>query len=1034
MLPKKNLATAKSNSVDDDPSVHTDPDSRPGQSPTTSSAESSHRRRRSQSPSRSESHNHTPASCVSRNYISGENCARQRFILWAAVERNSSVHMAASERLRCPLLRCGERFEEHEEMLKHLTQCRHLSTGEYLCYECMRVERFNDKNCTGSIAQPTKRKRIISMAKSFFSNISSAKGWRDTPRPSNHNAQPCPPMSYSPNVDGGEPYNKAQVEQPVQQEESHQEMEPFARNQPELNGTEMLLELDSTPLPPTTELDTVNHNAPYPTATSSPQEPCVKAKAPSTPIPNFTLDPPSPPSFSTVRRSDGGSSGSNGSRRPSLALDTKIDRYRTKSYTKHLSPSASLPFGSHGISPITPWSTGSGSSPMWSPVFSQDAMLASPITPLSADTYPEAPQEHHMFSTEKDMERSTCPEDPYHYKRKSVPNFIGDKQLPSQLLSDPLMFSYDPKDGYSWIFSMDTEMSLGTSVNMMFTDPTAKTDIPSDFLGAQIPGLEIKALIERVWDSLGQQFSSSVSKLSRLQNNSLADNFRTQALGAVVSVGLTRLKSFVNHNYHTRQDPIEYLCFIHLINSISLVSHEDGLMTRSNKIYEQAMAYSERFGTIYRDDYCQIVRALWHQNPQESTSRGRIPYSASWSAGSKGKELDGQVSRMAIANPDPLVIMGQDFLDELESIVVKSDTQHPIEVLSSDVWASHLSSNQPHSSGDTPLTIASSYLVQELCRRYHDSDSLLGKLKAIGQNARTGYYPSIRKLELELIQTGKNYFSSYDFRGRYNLEVRSLCDEIYSQSGTRRRAEYHLLGISLTESLFRSASRLPQQPQGGHTEYPMIPYQYEEEFLRDLNKSLSWSYPMLPITQPPMHTSGITDFSPSLDLTGLHSMGSHTQQITGSPSHLPVRGDASETHSESYAVSPAPLSDALPEITTTPHSYRPTAPFKDQGEGSDTSCPSTLVSSGAKVEASERCEICGYRPKGDPQWFKGSMAKHKKMQHSTNPPIIYKCPFPGCNSEYKNRRDNLRQHQIEKNHFVGDEARRPLKRKRNHDT
>jgi len=85
------------------------------------------------------------------------------------------------------------------------------------------------------------------------------------------------------------------------------------------------------------------------------------------------------------------------------------------------------------------------------------------------------------------------------------------------------------------------------------------------------------------------------------------------------------------------------------------------------------------------------------------------------------------------------------------------------------------------------------------------------------------------------------------------------------------------------------------------------------------------------------------------------------------------------------------------------------------------------------VEANSCCDLCGYRPKGDPQWFKGSMAKHKKKMHSDEPPEIYKCPFPGCNSQYKRRPDNLRQHQIEKNHWApGEEMmpRRPGKRKK----
>jgi hypothetical protein len=46
------------------------------------------------------------------------------------------------------------------------------------------------------------------------------------------------------------------------------------------------------------------------------------------------------------------------------------------------------------------------------------------------------------------------------------------------------------------------------------------------------------------------------------------------------------------------------------------------------------------------------------------------------------------------------------------------------------------------------------------------------------------------------------------------------------------------------------------------------------------------------------------------------------------------------------------------------------------------------------------------------------MAKHMKLQHSQNPPAIYRCEYPGCTSQYKNRPDNLRQHMIEKGHFL----------------
>ncbi|KAI0447074.1 hypothetical protein F4803DRAFT_558997 [Xylaria telfairii] len=959
--------------------------------------------------------------------MSGEDCARQRFIVWAAVKRNRSVRMAASERLRCPLLRCGEHFDEHEEMLRHLTQCQHLATGEYVCYECMKVERFNDKKCRCCLGQPTptKRRRIINMAKHFFSNIGSAKVRRENPNPPTYNAQSYPPSYDSLVVDRPEQHVQAQVGETEQREDGNTNVEP-RQPQLELNGTE-LLELDSRPLQPTAELDAVNYDV-HPTTMLGPLASCTEgSEAPLSPVPSLISKPRQSPDFQNTLQADIGAL-SSGGRRPSLALNTQVDQYRTKPYTAYLSPSSSFRPTSHSISPITPWSASSKSSTIWTTTSGRETMLASPITPLSANAHLMAPQETSISSTEREIDALVCPEDPCHYTLGDLPELCGDNHLSSaipRLLSDPLMSPYDSHDSYSWLSSMNTESPFTTSVNMMFTDPNAKSTIPPDFLGSQIPGSETKALVEQVWDALGAHFSNSLLKLSKLQNNPLADSLREQTPRTVASNGLARFRRILNQGYTARPDPLECLCFIHLMYSISLVLHEDNLVALSNKLYEQAIAYTTLFDATCHNSYYQIVTTIWQQNSQEP--RGRFGDSTTRPAGNKGKEPDYQSNSMTIVSPDPLVITGQNFLDELENIMVNSNPQQLLEVLSSELWSLHFASNQPSLQVPAPLIAASGYIVQDLFRKYHDSEDFLQKLKEIGQNVRAGYYSTIRKLELELIQTGKNCFTPNGFLDQYILQVRALCDQVYAQSGNRSRVEYHLFGISLFDSLIRSVSREPQQSQEGHQGYPLIPYSYEDPFLQDLNKTFGWNYPMIHGTQQPVSTGGVPDFSSSLDLTTLHP---DAQLATNSPNPLPIRSDASETPSESYTVSPAPLSDAPPDIPVS-SSYRSTPPSQARAEGSEASGPSTLASSGQKVEANERCEICGYRPKGDPQWFKGSMAKHKKMQHSTNPPIIFKCPFPGCNSEYKNRRDNLRQHQIEKNHFVGDEAtQRPHKRKR----
>lgn len=132
-----------------------------------------------------------------------------------------------------------------------------------------------------------------------------------------------------------------------------------------------------------------------------------------------------------------------------------------------------------------------------------------------------------------------------------------------------------------------------------------------------------------------------------------------------------------------------------------------------------------------------------------------------------------------------------------------------------------------------------------------------------------------------------------------------------------------------------------------------------------------------------------------------------------------------------YKLSPGTNTAASSSTTKDTASPAHPSPHTRQGPDADAdlTTPQTGLSSPSprpeptteKVEASVCCEICGYRPCGSPKWFRGSMAKHKKTQHGEEL-LIYKCPFPGCASKYKNRPDNLRQHQIDKGHFVNGEG------------
>jgi hypothetical protein len=244
--------------------------------------------------------------------------------------------------------------------------------------------------------------------------------------------------------------------------------------------------------------------------------------------------------------------------------------------------------------------------------------------------------------------------------------------------------------------------------------------------------------------------------------------------------------------------------------------------------------------------------------------------------------------------------------------------------------------------------------------------------------------------------TGARYFDEFV------PTVRQLCDQIYEQHdlGTSRRDTYHELGISLVEGIVAALDKPRDDVIDTVSDL--------DEFIKKLNEEYG--------------------NATSTALTGLEF------DVTIDPASLCGLAESLTVPT----VIMTPPEATRPQTSVSQNNGLVSNP--ESGElcrvGDVGPLPSQSTQQGGetcKVEANAYCEVCGYRPKGDPQWFKGSMAKHKKLQHSSKPPRIYKCPFPGCSSQYKNRPDNLRQHQIEKNHWVaGDEktVRRPSKRKK----
>lgn len=259
-------------------------------------------------------------------------------------------------------------------------------------------------------------------------------------------------------------------------------------------------------------------------------------------------------------------------------------------------------------------------------------------------------------------------------------------------------------------------------------------------------------------------------------------------------------------------------------------------------------------------------------------------------------------------------------------------------------------------------------------------------------------------------------------------QVRHLCDQVYSQPGFDPRTKYYSLGLSFVESLVQSIANGPRQneaaPAAALSSNVQDPF---DEFIESLPQTFVGDDYIVP------------GLDSSIDPLRLYGSGPENAQV----SSMGVGTSRHQTHSappgiSSYATGPiqTTTSKSLPQVSGQVREG-PTPPTQDEaddvsmsGTPSSASAPIPLApSSGlagpstshagplsastsasvsaSKMEANDCCEICGYRPKGDPQWFKGSMAKHKKLQHSTSPPVIYRCPFPGCTSAYKKDRKSV---------------------------
>ncbi|KAK0620322.1 hypothetical protein B0T14DRAFT_228709 [Immersiella caudata] len=875
-------------------------------------------------------------SCVTRETFQ-EDCARHRFIVWAAVKRNSSPGMLPEKRLECPLLKCTRRFPDHEAMLRHLAGCTYLASSEYWCYFHNRVERFDDLKCKRCLGHPSKRKKMLFMAKSFFHSLG-------------HKTKKASVIDYS--VD----------DSLLQPPPSYDSLDIPIGNATELSSTE-IVEIDSR--------EVVSAHAPSVDAGINPQALLVPSipelDSAMQPIDPFamqwqtTMVPSSPFGYDFE---DCGSRSA--SAKPALQVNTHglpPRRYAAPrpapreapavSRSKGLSPSSSVrstastestsstnstnSTNSNVSSLLSPSSNWSG---IWSVPSGLNTSLTSPVEALIEDPWANAEWDPHSF----------CSELPADFPISK----------PTEPLQLDAMASFQPPQPVDVLFSNDLRMNEDLMGLANVTEPE---------LGeSNVCCSETKSVVGSAWDALQEHLLSSTLKIQEVQDNHLADQLKPMSPKTIATSGLRTLRTLLDGGQPS--SAIDTLCFVHLIYAFSLAVHEKGASRNLKPFFLQSLSYVHSLTPDDRRAYTQLAFRIWQPADIEQSDLSdyfaAAPTSSlSRSSSSKGKEREAH-------SDDALLNAARDFLDELEMSLVMGAAPSSLEVQTSELYAKHHLSL--HVAPPVNLAFAENmrHILDTLARGYEEAGDLIGKLREVSQRVNDGIISSVRRAEIEMLSAGKDFLSAVKFFDDYTPRVRDMCDRMYQHhdTGTSRRNTYHQAGISLIERLIPEFDK----PASGAS---FDEHEDFDAFFEGL-------------------TGSTLDCQLNLVSPSTVCETANTLRIPTSPSVSPAGADE---HLDLGSI---------------------------RGE--------SLDQPGQKVEADACCDICGYRPKGDPQWFKGSMAKHRKLQHSTAPPKIYKCPYPGCSSQYKNRPDNLRQHQIEKNHWVdGEEAttsRRPSKRKK----
>ena len=1074
---------------------------------------------------------------------SKDDCATQRFILWAAVRRNACMQMGEEKRLECPLLRCQQRFPDHESMLRHLITCDLLPDCEYWCYEHMRVERFDDTRCKKCVGHPSKRRKMLTLAKSFFTSLGHNKGkavvnqppssfsppptinepWAsDSMSPASHDVSDlnseCPSRSASngSSASGNTRYNSTRStasNRSIASEATNytSRSNSYRRGADVLNisarSSMSWSPTNGASFPPPPRYEDIGALIPSelhsndvvaeleapvvavpvgipqraPSAASASSE--MQAARPQLPImpditgindflgdiaamaptyqnaaciaPEVSITPaaactPPPAALNTISTVDGlpsvdpaklhlseldsfidwepmmttmpgafgGIDADNTAYQPFagleyLMVDASQDQLlpqegnQSLQYRSSVRSTTSTNTTTSTVSMDSIMSDGSDTS------FLSNA--TSVVSPLSAHQWPASNQ-------------TKLPSPGNSFDNLLSNDWTATDLTMTEPTCDPLNSSFElpGMETISGLTDMGTDMSLLYDFSLPITPTPQTLDAPVDVTTSIAPVAPVapiataapvvsptfpdntnddasphdhdesfQDLASSARDLLATHVITSFAKLADVDplKNALALSFQNASMRKIMDTGVDALKTALATGTEV-MPAFDTLCFLHLVYSFSLGVHKSEAPFKSYALFYQSLEYSRNFTSIQdRDNYLEIVSLIWQPAGMTSFDLSETLRQC------RHNTTNSPLFHSSLSANNVVAGTIKAFLDNLEmAAILDLEASSPAlstaaseTIKASSLLALHFGSfrnvatraslsGQERNILDTLLLGFPEF--SELC----NAPGLKLRLEAIRHQLSNPATPSnVRWLEINLLQAGKaSLGSSAAYFDKFVPLVTLLCDSVYmvNKDSIPLRSVFYDAACSLLRINLVSCKTAHQNLDDDASAAAAATAMGTSLFSGDLLSSFDFSY-----------------FADKLDLPLAEAMTADG-----------LLGFSSSSSPSSMDSSSSATAGATPASSKDSHST-PQTPFEDQA-------PSPKK---VEAEAPDCCELCGYRPKGDPKWFRGSMLKHRLTKHSEEV-VIYKCNFPGCNSQYRNRPDNLKQHQVEKNHFVGDEA------------